>query len=98
MLKTCHRERRLLQTYLEIGQNFVIDNTNPTVEERVRYIGPAVKHGYQVIGYYFKSKLAQAIERNCARTPPYKIPEQGIGGTYGRLKIPQLEEGFYALY
>jgi hypothetical protein len=64
----------------------------------VRYGGPVVKHGFQGIGYYFRSKLAQAIERKCARTPPYNIPEQGIGGTSGRLKIPQLEEGFYELY
>jgi hypothetical protein len=36
MLKTRHREKRLMKTCLEIGQPFVVDNTNPTPEERSR--------------------------------------------------------------
>ncbi len=38
LLKTRHREGRFLATCLETGQRFVVDNTNPTVEERARYI------------------------------------------------------------
>lgn len=38
MLKTRHRELRLLQTCLETGQSFVIDNTNPTRKARERYL------------------------------------------------------------
>ena len=41
MLKTRHREKRLIETCLEIGQPFVVDNTNPTPEERDRYIALA---------------------------------------------------------
>ena len=38
MLRTRNRERLLLDACIEAKQPFVIDNTNPTVEERARYI------------------------------------------------------------
>jgi predicted kinase len=34
MLKTRHREKRIFETCLEVGQPFVVDNTNPTLEDR----------------------------------------------------------------
>jgi predicted kinase len=34
MLKTRNREKQLMQVCLQTGQPFVIDNTNPTKEER----------------------------------------------------------------
>lgn len=40
MLKTRHRETILLNACLEAKQPLVIDNTNPTIEERKRYILP----------------------------------------------------------
>jgi hypothetical protein len=33
-LRTGHRERRFLETCLETGQRFVVDNTNATAAER----------------------------------------------------------------
>jgi predicted kinase len=62
LLKTRHREKRLLETCLEITQSFVIDNTNPTSEDRKRYIEPAKNKGFQIIRYYFKSKIADSIK------------------------------------
>ena len=53
MLKTRHREKLLLQACLEMRQPFVIDNTNPTRKDRVRYIPLVQDAGFQVIGYYF---------------------------------------------
>ena len=64
MLKTRHREKRLLETCLEIAQSFVVDNTNPTPEDRKRYIEPSKKQGFDIIGYYFESKIADSIQRN----------------------------------
>ncbi len=98
MLKTRYREKHLLETCLDIKQPFVIDNTNPKVEDRKRYIVPAKRHSFQVIGYYFQSKVADSILRNEDREGKQKIPEKGIRGTYARLVVPQYNEGFDELH
>ena len=41
LLRTRHRERRLLQFCVETGLRFVVDNTNPTRAERAVYIRAA---------------------------------------------------------
>ncbi len=98
MLKTRHREKHLFEVYLNIRQSVVIDNTNPTAEDRKRYIVPAKQHGFQVIGYYFQSKITDSILRNKDREVKQRIPERGIKGTYAKLVVPQYEEGFDELY
>jgi len=69
MLKTRHREKRLIETCFEVSQPFVIDNTNPTPEERSRYIELAKSRNFSIIGYYFESKIADSIQRNQNRKP-----------------------------
>lgn len=98
LLRTRHREKRFLELCLQSGQRFVIDNTNPSAEERSRYIVPAKKARFNVIGYYFESSLAEAIQRNAARSGRARIPDKGVGGTYKRLELPSLAEGFDSLY
>jgi predicted kinase len=98
MLKTRHREKRLLETCLEIGQPFVVDNTNPGLEDRQRYIEPAKIYKFQVIGYYFESKILSSIDRNQNRPEAQQVPEKGIRGTHARLVIPKYDEGFDELY
>jgi predicted kinase len=53
MLKTRHREKRLVETCLEIGQSLVIDNTNPTPDDREKYIVTAKEKRFAIVGYYF---------------------------------------------
>lgn len=98
MLRTRHREKRLLETCIEIQQNLVVDNTNPAREDRVPYIQAAKAAGFRVTGYYFQSKTSEAIERNAAREESKRIPEKGILGTSGRLELPTLDEGFDELF
>lgn len=98
MLKTRYREKRLIETCLEIGQPFVVDNTNPTPEERDRYIALAKSQKFRITGYYFESKIADSIHRNQHREPGQQIPEKGIRGTYARLVLPTYAEGFDELY
>jgi predicted kinase len=98
MLKTRHREKRLVETCLEIGQPFVVDNTNPTPEERDRYIALAKSHRFRITGYYFESKIADSIQRNQNREPGQQVPERGIRGTHARLVLPTYAEGFDELY
>ncbi|MCB8922224.1 MAG: kinase [Ardenticatenaceae bacterium] len=98
MLNTRHREKLLLQACLEMKQPFVVDNTNSTLEDRIRYISAAKEAGFRIIGYYFQSKLQDAVQRNSSRPPSNQIPHVGIRSTYSKLVLPSLAEGFDALY
>lgn len=98
MLKTRHREALLLRACLEAKQPFVIDNTNPTVEERQRYIAPAKAAGFRIIGYHFLSDVADALRRNEGRPPEQRIPLPGVLGTQKRLQAPTPAEGYDALF
>jgi predicted kinase len=98
MLKTRNREQILLRACIEAKQPFVIDNTNPSAEERARYIRPARSAGFRVLGYYFDVQIKEALTRNNERTGKDHIPEKGIFGTKKRLRVPDLEEGFDLLY
>lgn len=97
MLKTRHRERLLVRACIEAKQPFVVDNTNPSVEERARYIESARSAGFHVTGYYFSSSVREALARNARRTGKARVPEKGIFGTRKRLQVPNLEEGFNEL-
>ncbi len=98
MLKTRHREQLLLHACIEAKQPFVVDSTNPSVEERARYIELAHSGGFRVVGYYFCSQPKAALARNSQRRGKARIPEKGILGTYKRLRVPTAEEGFDELY
>ena len=98
MLKTRHREQILLHACIEAGQPFVVDNTNPSVEERARYISVARSGGFRVVGYYFSSSVKEALARNAQRAGKARIPEKGIFGTQNRLQVPCPKEGFDLLY
>jgi hypothetical protein len=51
-----------------------------------------------LIGFYFQSELTAALERNAARPEIERISEKGVHGTYARLQLPSLPEGFDELY
>ena len=98
MLRTKHREKLLFEACLEAKQNFVIDKTNLTREEREKYIVTAKSFGFKVVGYYFQTNLEKAIERNNQRTEKAKVPEKGLLGSFKRLQIPTFDEGFDELF
>ena len=77
---------------------FVVDNTNPTIIKRQRYIKEAKQHRYQVTGYFFDTSLEEALLRNLNRKDKEVIPEKGIRATLKKLVIPRIEEGFDELY
>ena len=96
MLKTRYRETILFNACLEAKQPLVIDNTNPTIEERKRYILPAKEKRFKVIGYYFQSNVEDCKQRNSKRNK--KIPLVGILATKKKLQLPSYQEGFDKLY
>ncbi|WP_018478233.1 AAA family ATPase [Pontibacter roseus] len=98
LLRTRHREHLFLTSCLKTQMRFVVDNTNPTLEERKRYIDWAKAARYEVVGYYFETGVKEAVGRNSQRSGRHLIPERGIYGTLKRLVKPTLDEGFDRLY
>ena len=98
MLKTRHREKLLVEACIASKQPFVVDNTNASWKERARFIGPAREAGFRVIGYYFSSRIQEALERNRQRQGKARIADKGVLGAAGRLEIPSLAEGFDELW
>lgn len=98
MLKTRHREKRVVQACIDTGQPFVVDNTNPTRAERAVYVRAAKDAGFRVSGYYLQSRVEDCKRRNGLRPLDQQVPLKGILGTAGRMELPTRDEGFDALY
>ena len=97
-LHTRNKEKLALDEAIKSGENIVIDNTNPTIEERARYISAVSGHGYKIEGYFMQSRLQECIERNEHRTGKEKVPRTAIAATSNKLELPDYNEGFDALY
>lgn len=98
MLKTRYREDIFLAASIKGKQPFVIDNTNPSIEDRKKYIDISKNYKFKVIGYYFEPNFTESLKRNELRQGKEKIPDVGIKSTMKKLEIPTLEEGFDELY
>ena len=99
LLKTRNRENRFIKLCLETEQSFVIDNTNPTKEDRLKYIEKAKdRKGCNIVCYYFQSKIDDALSRNSEREGKAKIPDIGIKATFNKLELPSFDEGFDEIY
>ncbi len=98
MLRTRHREKLILEACLQAGQSFVVDNTNPTREDRQRYVPLAKTAGFEVIGYYFQAELSALLQRNRQRNDKTPIPIAGVQAAYRKLQVPSLAEGFDKLF
>ncbi len=97
-LKTRNKEKKMIEDCLARGVDFVIDNTNPTKEDRARYIPAAKAKGYWVVGYFMQSRVQDCIARNNLREGKAVVPAKAIAMTSNRLELPCKEEGFDELY
>ncbi len=97
-LKTRNREQRRLNECLKTLQPFVIDNTNPTRDERLIYINAAKPLRFAVLGYYFQSKVADCLLRNSERSEAERVPNVAIFSTAKKLELPTWAEGFDRLF
>ncbi|HTI14545.1 MAG TPA: ATP-binding protein [Dictyobacter sp.] len=96
--KPARRQQQLLAEALQTGHSVVIDNTNPTREEREEIIQLAHQYGASVIGYYFEAQVKQSLERNRAREGKARVPDIAIFATLKRLARPSYTEGFDQLF
>ena len=98
VLKTRPRERRLVDLCLGMKQSMVIDNTNLSKADRARYIEGARDKEFAVHGYYFSSKIKEALARNSLRIGKKKVPDVAILASSKRLQLPAANEGFDKLF
>ena len=98
LMRTRKRERLFLETALRAGQRLVIDNTNPTAENRRVYIEAAKAAHFLVVGYYFTAGFEETLERNNRRTGRARVPEAAIKSFLAKLERPRRSEGFDRLY
>jgi predicted kinase len=98
VVRTRAREAAFVNLCLQTGQRFVVDNTNPTVAERRRYVEPARAAGFKVIGYLVEVDAAEALARNDERDAQRRVPVSGVIGTARRFVRPAPEEGFDELW
>jgi predicted kinase len=92
------RQRQLITEALSAGQSVVVDNTNPTLEDRAELIALGRSFGARLIGYFFESQLEKCLERNRQREGKARVPDVALYATMKRLRSPSLDEGFDALY
>ena len=97
ILRTREREQGLLAACLRSKRPFVVDNTNPSLADRARYILPARNAGFRVVAYFFEPSLKDAIQRNNQRTGKKKVPIPAVAATLKKLKPPNLQGGFDAI-
>ena len=81
------REAALIAECLEAGRPFVVDNTNPTVADRARYIDPARAAGFKIVCY-----LVEGDGRSVHVGPGT------TAATARRFVRPAPEEGFDELF
>ena len=92
------RQTQLIEAALGAGSSVVVDNTNPTVEDRRALIELGRELGAKIVGYYFDSTVRQCVGRNRRRAGKDQVPDVAIFATAKRLVLPSYSEGFDELF
>jgi predicted kinase len=96
--KRNQRQIRMLEEAFRQGLSVVVDNTNPSVDERAELIALARTFGATVTGYYFESLVADCLKRNSERQGAARVPDVAIFSTIKKLQRPAYGEGFDRLF
>lgn len=92
------RQAQLIEAALAAGQSVLVDNTNPTIADRVDLIALGRRYAATVTGYYFAPVVADSLKRNSERIGKARVPHVAIYATNKRLQRPSYAEGFDTLY
>jgi predicted kinase len=92
------RQAQLIEDALGMGTSAVVDNTNPTVEDRQPLIQLGRELGAKIVGYYFEATVRQCVGRNRRRKGKAQVPDVAIFATAKRLTPPSNSEGFDELF
>jgi predicted kinase len=88
------RQQRVVDELLGAGTSVVLDNTNPSVEERAPLVCLARRHSCAVVAVYVDTPIDIAAARNAAREGAARVPDVGFYATVKRLVPPTEAEGF----
>jgi predicted kinase len=76
----------------------VVDNTNPTAEDRRSLVELGHELGARIVGYYFEAEARECVERNRERRGKARVPNVAIYATAKKLVSPSRSEGFDELF
>lgn len=96
--RPARRQLQLIEEALQAGKSVVVDNTNPTAQERAELIAVGRSLGTRVVGYYFESHLEECLERHRQRAGKDRVPDVALYATRKKLERPSLAEGFDQLF
>lgn len=92
------QQRKLIEVALQQNLSVVVDNTNPTLEDREELINLGRLYSAEIIGYFFEVQVKQCLERNRAREGKARVPDVAIFATLKKLTRPSYAEGFTKLF
>lgn len=92
------RQQILLREALQEGVSVAIDNTNPSLADRIPLLQVAHEFGARAVAYYFEPELAACLERNAARAGIAGVPDVALYVTRSKLQAPSFAEGFGAIF
>lgn len=88
------RQQRLVDELLAAGRSVVVDNTNPSPQDRATLISIGHARGVHVRAVFVDVPLAVCLARNAVRTGRAQVPLAGVLATRRRLVPPSAAEGF----
>ena len=83
-----------MEAALGSGRPVVVDNTNPTAEDRRPLVELGHRFGARVVGYHFDSGVRDCLARNARREGRARVPDAALFATAKRLVPPSRDEGF----
>jgi predicted kinase len=92
------RQARILDDALGHGESVVVDNTNPSRQDREALVALARAHRARIVGYFFDVSAHEAVARNAGRTGRQKVPNVAIFAAAKRMQPPTPAEGFDQLF
>lgn len=72
----------------------VVDNTNPTAEDRELLIKIGREFETRIVGYSFESGVGECLARNARREGKARVPDVAMYATAKKLVFPSRAEGF----
>ncbi|MGY1692555.1 AAA family ATPase [Geodermatophilus sp. SYSU D01105] len=88
------RQRRVVDELLAEGRSVVVDNTNPTAEDRAPLVAAARSAGVPVRAVWVDTPVPTCVARNDGREGRARVPLAGLYGTAARFAPPTVAEGF----